>query len=57
MAPFGDAVRFIDGIERNPDVAQEGHILRLGKRLGSHIENLGLSAEQVFLHLIHLLFV
>ena len=51
VAPFRDAVCLVDGDERDLEAAQELGGLVFGERLGCHIEQLGLAALQVFLHL------
>ena len=47
MSPLRDAVRLVDGIERNLDFAQEGDVVLLGQRLGREVEQLGLALEHV----------
>ena len=53
MAPLRDAVRLVDGVERNPYLAQERHVVLLGERLGGEIEQFGLAVEHVLADLRH----
>ena len=47
VAPLRDAVRLVDGVERNPYLAQERHVVLLGERFGSEVEQLGLARQHV----------
>ena len=47
VAPFGDAVRLVHGIERDVDLLQEGDVLFLGEGFRSDIQELGDPAQQV----------
>ena len=53
VAPLRDAVRLVDGVERNLDFAQERHVVLFGKRLGGEIEQFGLAVEYVLADLRH----
>ncbi len=53
VAPFRDAVRLVDGIERDLDLAQEGDVVLFGERLRSEVEQLGLAVEHVLTDLLH----
>ena len=50
-------MRLIDGIERNLHRLQEFHIIFLGKRLWSHIQQFGPSLTYILLHLVYRRFV
>ncbi len=52
MPPLRDAVGLVDGVERNLDLAQKGHVVLLRQRLGSEIEQLGLAVQHVLTHLV-----
>ena len=51
MTPFGDTVCLIDGKEGDVEATQELESLFFRQRLGSHIEEFGLLADEVFAHL------
>ena len=53
VTPLRDAVGLVDGIERDLDLAQEGHVVLLGERLGRKIEQLGLALHDIRAHLRH----
>ena len=53
MSPLRDAVRLVDGVERNLKRLEEGDIVFLIQRLGGHIQQLGASAAHVVHHLYH----
>ena len=53
VSPLGDAVRLVDGIERHLYFTQEGDVVLLGERLGSEIEQFGLSVEHILTDLRH----
>ncbi len=53
MPPFRDTMRFIYGIEGDFHILQEFHIIFLCQRFRCHIEQLGLSAQDIGLHLIN----
>ena len=52
MSPLRDTVRLVNSIEADLARFQEVHILLLGQRLRSHIQQFGLSCRDVSLHLI-----
>ena len=52
MTPLRDTMGLVNGVERDLRLLQEFHILVLGQRLGSHIEQLGLTIQDIGLHLI-----
>ena len=52
VSPLRDTVCLVNGIERDGHIFQEGHIVFLGKRLGSDIQELGATVAHVFLHLL-----
>ena len=53
VTPLRDAVGLVDGIERDLDLAQEGHVVLLGERLGREIEQLGLALHDIRAYLRH----
>ena len=53
MAPFRYAVRLVNGVERDLDLAQEGYVVLLRERLRCKIEQLGLSGKHVVAHLLY----
>ena len=52
MTPLRDTMGLVNGVERDLRLLQEFHIFVLGQRLGSHIEQLGLTIQDIGLHLI-----
>ena len=53
VAPLRDAVRLVDGVERNLDLAQERHVVLLGQRFGCEVEQFGAAGQHVVAHLGH----
>ena len=53
VSPLRNAVRLVDGVERNLYLAQERHVVLLGERLGCEIEQFGLAVEHVLPNLRH----
>ncbi len=51
VAPLRDAVRLVDGIERNLDFAQKRHVVLFGQGLGCKVKQLGLAGQHVGTHL------
>ena len=49
VSPLRNAVRLVDGVERNLYLAQERHVVLLGERLGCEIEQLGFAREHIAL--------
>ncbi len=54
VAPLRDAVRLVDGEERDGDLLQEFHRLLLRQCLRGHVEQLRVALQQVLFHLGHL---
>ena len=52
MTPLRDTVSLVDGVERNLDFTQEGHVILLGQGLWSKIEQLGLTRQHITSNLI-----
>src|SRR5579872_6991759 len=57
MSPFRDTVGLVYGEKGDLQIAEEFHILLLGKRLGRNIEHLGMAVQKVFVDLADLLLV
>ena len=51
MAPFGDAVRLVHGVEGDVDFLQQGDVLLLGEGFGRYVQEFGDPAQEVFPHL------
>ena len=52
MTPLRDTVCLVHSIERDGHILQEGHVLFLGKRLGSDIQQFGAPAAHVIFHFL-----
>ena len=56
MAPFRDAMRFIDGIKGNLDILQKLNIFLFRDGFRSHIEQLGFPVYDILFNLGNFLF-
>ena len=54
MAPFGNAVRLVNGYEGNVDLLEKFDVLVLGQGLRRDEQELGLPVSDILLHLLHL---
>ena len=52
VSPFRDTVCLIDGVKGDVDILEEFHVLLLGQRLRSHIQQLRLAGDKVLLHFV-----
>ena len=57
VSPFRDAVRLIDGIERNVHFPEKFHVLILSQGFRSHVQQLCHPRQQVLAHFLDLSFV